>query len=199
MAPISSEVRRNAAAANDDLTAAPSGAARGRAAHGHAPGRGAHGDATPSGAVRDGVEVVIAMLRARGGRVTATRRATIEVLLAGGDHRHLSAEDVATEVRRRLPDVAESTIYRTLTALEELGVVTHVHLGHGPGTFHLAEAAHRHLVCRRCDSVIEVPAYEFVGLAQRLEQVYGFAMSSEHFAIVGQCRNCRADVTPGPL
>jgi Fur family ferric uptake transcriptional regulator len=137
------------------------------------------------------VEKVVAMLRARGGRVTATRRATIDVLLAGGDHRHLNAEDVAAQVRRRLPDVAESTIYRTLTALEDLGVVTHVHLDHGPSTFHLTDQAHRHLVCRRCHAVTEVPSYEFVELSRRLDEVYGFAMSTEHFAIVGECRACR--------
>jgi Fur family ferric uptake transcriptional regulator len=140
------------------------------------------------------VEKVVAMLRAQGGRVTATRRATIDVLLAGGDHRHLSAEDVATQVRRRLPDVAESTIYRTLTALEDLGVVTHVHLDHGPSTFHLTDQAHRHLVCRRCHAVIEVPSYEFVELSRRLDEAYGFAMSTEHFAIVGECRACRDGV-----
>ncbi|MBO0747241.1 MAG: transcriptional repressor [Acidimicrobiaceae bacterium] len=142
-----------------------------------------------------GVEDVVSMLRARGGRVTATRRVTIDVLLAGGDHRHLSADEVAGEVRKRLPDVAESTIYRTLTALEELGVVTHVHLGHGPSTFHLADQGHRHLVCQSCESVTEVPAWEFAALAQRLDEVYGFAMSSEHFAIVGRCRKCR-DLPP---
>jgi Fur family transcriptional regulator, ferric uptake regulator len=183
-------------------------------ARGHVDGEHHHsirrGQAVNGPGVRDGdqgvhhgehpdAEEIVALLRARGGRVTPTRRATIDVLLAGGEHRHLSAEDVATEVRRRLPDVAESTIYRTLTALEELGVVTHVHLGHGPGTFHLAEAAHRHLVCQRCDSVIEVPAFEFMALARRLEEVYGFAMSSEHFAIVGQCWNCRAEVAGGTL
>ncbi len=153
-----------------------------------------NGEGTKTGRGTNSTEQIVSMLRARGGRATATRRATIDVLLAGGDHRHLSAEDVAAEVRVRLPDVAESTIYRTLTALEELGVVTHVHLGHGPGTFHLAEAEHRHLVCRTCDSVTEVPAYEFVALARRLEEVYGFAMSSEHFAIVGQCQACRGDL-----
>jgi Fur family ferric uptake transcriptional regulator len=136
-------------------------------------------------------ERVVAMLRARGGRVTATRRATIDVLLAGGDHRHLSAEDVATEVRRRLPDVAESTIYRTLSALEELGVVTHVHLDHGPSTFHLSDQSHRHLVCRRCHGVTEVPSSEFAALSRHLDERYGFAMSTEHFAILGECRACR--------
>jgi Fur family transcriptional regulator, ferric uptake regulator len=146
---------------------------------------------TAAPAAAPAVEDVVSLLRARGGRVTATRRVTIDVLVAGGDHRHLSAEDVAAEVRKRLPDVAESTIYRTLTALEELGVVTHVHLGHGPSTFHLADQGHRHLVCQRCESVTEVPAHEFAALARRLDEAYGFAMSSEHFAIVGRCRNCR--------
>src|SRR5277367_4587959 len=110
------------------------------------------GPRKPSGTAA-AAEGIVAKLRASGGRITATRRATIEVLLAGGDHRHLSAEDVAAEVRARLPDVAESTIYRTLAALEELGVVTHVHLGHGPSTFHLADQAHRHLVCRHCQAI----------------------------------------------
>jgi Fur family ferric uptake transcriptional regulator len=136
-------------------------------------------------------EGIVAKLRASGGRITATRRVTIEVLLAGGDHRHLSAEDVASEVRARLPDVAESTIYRTLSALEDLGVVTHVHLGHGPSTFHLADQAHRHLVCRHCNGIIEVPSGELDELAVRLDRAYGFSISNEHFALIGECRTCR--------
>jgi Fur family ferric uptake transcriptional regulator len=139
--------------------------------------------------VTDGI---VAKLRAGGGRITATRRVTIEVLLAGGDHRHLRAEDIAVEVRQRLPDVAESTIYRTLAALEELGVVTHVHLGHGPSTFHLADHPHRHLVCRHCQTTIEVPSAEFTQLAKRLHDTYGFDIAEEHFALVGECRQCGA-------
>jgi Fe2+ or Zn2+ uptake regulation protein len=51
---------------------------------------------------------------ANGGRVTASRRVTIEVPL--GDGRHPNAGDIAVAVRARLPDVAESTAYRTLAA-----------------------------------------------------------------------------------
>jgi Fur family ferric uptake transcriptional regulator len=135
-------------------------------------------------------EGIVAKLRASGGRITATRRATIEVLLAGPDHRHLSAEDVAREVRARLPDVAESTIYRSLGALEDLGIITHVHLGHGPSTFHLADQEHRHLVCQRCQTTVEVPSHEFEQLSERLEALYGFSIAVEHFALVGECATC---------
>lgn len=147
----------------------------------------------PTGERSSGVgttEVILAKLRAQGGRVTPCRRATIEVLL-GGEHRHLSADDVAAEVRARLPDVAESTIYRTLATLEELGVLTHVHLGHGPSTFHLTDQPHRHLVCGSCQAVIEVPRDDFGELNHHLEQAYGFSISNEHFAVVGKCRGCR--------
>lgn len=138
------------------------------------------------------VDGIMAVLRANGGRATATRRATVEALLAGGSHRHLRAEEVVGEVRRRLPDAAESSIYRTLGVLEDLGLVTHVHLDHGPSTFHLADPSHRHLACERCGSVVEVPSAELAPLAHRLSEAYGFVMSTEHFAIAGLCRACRA-------
>jgi len=63
------------------------------------------------------VDEILSALRRSGGRITATRRATVETLLAHTD-RHVSADEIVAEVRRRHSDVAESTIYRTLSALE---------------------------------------------------------------------------------
>ena len=141
------------------------------------------------------MEAVLGRLRAAGSKVTATRRATVEALLAGGD-RHLSAEDVVATVRGRHPEVAESTVYRTLSTLEDLGVVAHVHLGHGPATFHLTGDEHRHLVCRRCSAVIEVPADRFAGFIDALRADYGFSVSADHFALWGLCRACSAAAPP---
>ena len=137
------------------------------------------------------VDRILALIREKGGRVTGPKRATVEIL-AGSDHRHLSAEEIAEEVRRRQPDVAPSTIYRILSALEDIGVVTHVHLGHGPSTYHLADDTHRHLVCRTCNAVIEIPDHELTSFKQRLATAYGFTVADEHFALVGDCQACRA-------
>ena len=136
------------------------------------------------------VEEVLSALRASGGRITSTRRATVETLLANTD-RHISAEEIVAQVRRREPDVAESTIYRTLSTLEDVGVITHMHLDHGPATFHLAGHEHRHLVCRRCHGIIETPAEIYTDLAAVVEERYGFRVDSEHFALSGLCRGCR--------
>jgi Fur family ferric uptake transcriptional regulator len=136
------------------------------------------------------VDDVMAVLRGAGGRVTTTRRATVETLLAHPD-RHISAEEIVAAVRARHSDVAESTIYRTLATLEELGVVTHMHLDHGPATFHLSDHQHRHLVCRTCHAVVETPADLYADLTGEIAERFGFAVEDEHFALTGQCRACR--------
>jgi len=141
-------------------------------------------------AVVDPVEAIIAKIRDRGGRATGARRATIAVLLNTGQS-HLSAEDIVSQVKLQHPEVAESTIYRNLATLEELGVVEHVHLGHGPSTYHLSEDGHQHLLCERCGKVIEVPEETFAPLAHQLVATYGFQIHPRHFAIMGLCRRCQ--------
>lgn len=139
----------------------------------------------------DPVEAIIGKIRDRGGRATDARRATIRILLNTGQS-HLSAEDIVSQVKLEQPDVAESTIYRNLATLEELGVVEHVHLGHGPSTYHLTDDEHEHLLCERCGKVIEVPEEMFVPLTEQLLATYGFRIHPRHFAIMGLCRRCQS-------
>jgi Fe2+ or Zn2+ uptake regulation protein len=136
----------------------------------------------------DRLERILDALRADGGRVTTARRAVISALVDADSH--VTADDLASAVQRAHPDVHLSTVYRTLDALEQLGVIDHVHLGHGRAVYHLADEPHQHLVCERCGDVIEVPDELFADLAGRLESQYGFAIRPNHFAVLGRCRHC---------
>ena len=49
-----------------------------------------------------------------------------------------------------MPGVNASTIYRTLTLLEEAGVLAHAHLEGGAEYHRTEEAGHVHLACSRC-------------------------------------------------
>ena len=97
---------------------------------------------------------ILDRLRAEGGRVTTARRALILAMVAADGH--MTAEDLAVSVQAAHPDVHRSTIYRTLDALERLGVVDHVHLGHGRAVYHLADEPHHHLVCEECGTEFRV-------------------------------------------
>ena len=132
---------------------------------------------------------LLARLRHEGARVTACRVAVLDALLEADAH--LTAEQIAESARVAAPDVHRSTVYRALDALEQLGMVDHVHLGHGPAVYHLADEAHQHLVCEACGDVVEVPDGLFEDLAARLRRRYGFAIRPNHFAVLGRCRACR--------
>jgi Fur family ferric uptake transcriptional regulator len=130
-------------------------------------------------------------LRSRGYRVTPQRQLVLEAVTA---LRHGTPEEVCTRVQRIAHGVNISTVYRTLELLEDLGLVTHTHLGHGPPTYHLAtEAEHLHLVCQLCGSVTDLPPAVAGGLAETLERDYGFAIAVNHLTAYGRCRNCRAE------
>ncbi|HEX4245646.1 MAG TPA: Fur family transcriptional regulator [Acidimicrobiales bacterium] len=136
------------------------------------------------------VDAVLAYLRSRGGRVTSTRRILLEVLFDAAGH--MSAEALAEAVQQRAPDVHLSTIYRNLEELEELGVIAHSHLGHGPSSYLLASHAHAHFVCAECGTMIEAPDQIFRGLARAAKTDLGFSIDPKHFAILGLCANCSA-------
>jgi Fur family ferric uptake transcriptional regulator len=79
-----------------------------------------------------------------------------------------------------------------LELLEELGMVTHTHLGHGAPTYHLAaEADHVHLVCRGCGEVSEVRPQLAEGLVKGLDDELGFEADVRHLTVFGRCGKCR--------
>ena len=129
-------------------------------------------------------------LRARGYRVTPQRQLVLEAVTM---LRHGTPEEIGTEVQRTARGVNISTVYRTLELLEELGLVKHTHLGHGPPTYHLAtEADHVHLVCRDCGEVRDAPPGVANGLIKVLDDEYGFETDVHHLTVYGRCRTCIA-------
>jgi Fe2+ or Zn2+ uptake regulation protein len=137
----------------------------------------------------DTCERILDRLRRDGGRVTTVRRAVVAALVEADDH-HVTADDLAAAVQARHPDVHRSTIYRTLDALQDVGVVEHLHLGHGPAVYHPTDNPHQHLVCAHCDTVIQVPDALFGELAAGVHAEYRFTIDPHHFALLGRCEDC---------
>ncbi|QCC78585.1 transcriptional repressor [Nocardioides daphniae] len=87
--------------------------------------------------------------------------------------------------------VNQSTVYRNLEVLEELGLVRHTHLSDRAPTYHSARAAeHFHLICRNCQQVTSVPLERAQGFARQLRDEFGFVADVGHTAVFGQCEDC---------
>lgn len=128
-------------------------------------------------------------LRARGYRLTPQRELVLRAVTSLG---HATPDEIAERVRETASGVNISTVYRTLELLEELGLVTHTHLGHGAPTYHAADDAdHLHLVCRECGGIEEVPPAILESAAEQIAAEHGFTVDAGHFAIFGTCVSCR--------
>ena len=134
-------------------------------------------------------------LRAQGYRITPQRQLVLEAVTRLG---HGTPEEILAEVQRQASGVNLSTVYRTLDVLEEVGLVTHAHIGHGAPTFHsVDDEVHIHLVCRRCDAVESVDADLAEPFIAALDHTRGFATDISHMTIQGVCRSCR-EASRGP-
>lgn len=148
-----------------------------------------HGNGTTAAPQEISVNQLLRDLRRAGSRVTQPRRAVIEALVAAQGE-HLTADDLAARVRESHPDVHRATVYRTLDTLQELGVIFHVHLGHGPSTFHVGERPHHHAVCVSCGAVVELPLDALDDVAARLRADAGWELEHQHFALSARCPRC---------
>src|SRR4051812_46965602 len=130
-------------------------------------------------------------LRAQGYRLTPQRQLVLEAVTSLG---HATPEEVADAVQKTARGVNISTVYRTLELLEQLGLVSHTHLGHGAPTYHSADDAdHVHLVCRVCGLVAETTPEVVSQVVDRLAAEEGFQADVRHLAIFGICRSCRGE------
>ena len=127
-------------------------------------------------------------LKEHGFRITPQRQLVLEAV----EHlRHGTPEEILIEVQRTATGVNLSTVYRTLEVLEDVGLVTHAHIGHGPPTYHAVdEHVHIHLVCDRCATVVSVPGSTASEFVDRLESEYGFRTDISHVSVHGLCQSC---------
>lgn len=129
-----------------------------------------------------------ATLRERGLRVTAARRLVIEALFAA--EQPVTAEQIADGLDGRVPRSDLASAYRNLETLEGLGLVRHVHLGHGPGLYLLAGRAAEFVVCEHCGAFEAVAPAQLDAVRDAVRAASGYEARFSHFPIVGRCPDC---------
>lgn len=136
--------------------------------------------------------MVAERLAEREQRYTASRRRIIDAL-AGGDRPMTLPELLA-----RAPGLVQSSAYRNLAVLEEVGAVRRLVHGSDHAHFELAEDLtehHHHLICVQCGTIRDITLTArmersldaaFTGVAD----AQGFAASHHAIDIYGRCRDC---------
>ena len=102
----------------------------------------------------------------------------------------LSAEDIVKKIKNK--DINQVTVYRTLAALEEKGILKKVDLRKGSVHYELAEHHHHHIVCKECGKIEEFDGCELDGMSKKiLASSSKFKDITEHsFEFFGICKAC---------
>src|ERR687895_2955995 len=87
----------------------------------------------------------VELLRRQGMRMTPQRLAVVDEIMSTSGY--VIPTTVIERVQARIPGVSPSTVYRTLERLEQVGVLTHVHLESGGGYHRLQGGQHAHPTC----------------------------------------------------
>jgi Fur family ferric uptake transcriptional regulator len=128
-------------------------------------------------------------LRALDWRLTPQRRVIAEVM--GGDHVHLTAEEVFERARERLPEVSLATVYNTLNELVSMGEVQQVDAGDGPTRYDPnTEDGHHHLVCLKCGGLRDVHPQGLDALELPRSQRFGYRIVNREVLFQGYCSDC---------
>ncbi len=131
------------------------------------------------------------LLERRGLRPTPQRVSVLAELIKERDD--VTAQGLHQRLRAGGARVGLATVYRTLAALREKGIVDT--LSHHPGElcYRLcADEHHHHLVCTSCHRVIELGDCDLEPRLQQLAASHGFVTTGHRLDVAGLCATCRA-------
>ncbi len=107
---------------------------------------------------------------------------------------HLTPESLHHLIQEKYPELNTgiATVYRTLSLLEESGVVTSLSFGAQGKKYELgAKKHHDHLICTACGSITEFVDEEIENRQHKITEALGFKMSDHSMQIYGICKKCQ--------
>lgn len=132
-------------------------------------------------------------LRGASQRITPHRAALLDALADAGHPLTIP------ELLKRAPGLAQSSAYRNLVLLEEVGVVHRVVTDGEHARYELDQGLtghhHHHLVCTICGSVEDVAATDRLersveSAISEIEEATGFRAADHRVDVIGRCRRC---------
>ena len=130
-------------------------------------------------------------LKKNGYRITKSRKLICE-LLESNIHFHFNVKQLHQKINLlSKSNIDRTTIYRTLVALEELGLLQHSHIPHKSAIYFLNNNNQNvHLICEMCDKIVDVENDSINSINLILQKDTNFDTINNNFIFVGKCPEC---------
>lgn len=132
-----------------------------------------------------------AFLRQKGCRVTEERL----TLFDGIKHQrgHFNVDRLVSRLKQQGLKVGRDTVYRNLPILLEAGILEQSFKTSRDTFYESAKQKqhHDHIMCRRCEKVVEFKDPEIEKLQRAIAKRNGFKLEYHCHQLVGLCKKCR--------
>lgn len=116
------------------------------------------------------------------------KKAVLQVLESG--HGHMTAEEIFNEVRKIVPRISYSTVYRNLGVLSQENKIHKITLPSDSDVFDKTPNSHGHLICKSCKHVCDIP-FEVTDKALHDLKLHGIDVENYCFMAEYVCESCR--------
>ena len=128
-------------------------------------------------------------IKAKGGRLTKTRMAIIDILV--WSHCLMSLAELRIELDRRSLSPDRSTLFRELQYLSKNAIVIKNTIS-GINFYEIPHDHHHHLVCLECNSIDKITIDDRLeGQEKQIAKQNKFTVTSHSLEFYGYCKKCR--------
>ncbi len=132
------------------------------------------------------------LLKKDGLKFTKQREFVLEILYNNSGH--FTPEDIYNLIKEKHSSITIgiATIYRTLSLLEESGIVNSLSFGSKGKKYEFGLTEHHdHLICSECGKLIEFHDKIIEKRQEEIAQQFNFKMRDHTMNIVGICEDCQ--------
>lgn len=105
---------------------------------------------------------------------------------------HLTSLEIYETLKKTLPAVNQSTVYRALDRLAGQGRVSVSDMGIGAEVYEsIDRGRHHHFVCQHCKQIITISDDSIHGFFHSLEKEYNIEIATNHLVLFGKCPACK--------
>ena len=126
--------------------------------------------------------------RKEGLKITHQRLEIFKELL--NSHDHPTVEKLYQRLLSKLPTISLDTVYRTLTTLEQHGLIVRVETGESQARFEGKMEEHHHAICNKCRKITDF-FWKFPNETVLPDEILKWGkISKKSISLHGLCRHC---------
>lgn len=132
-------------------------------------------------------ELILA-LKGRKYRLTPQRVELVRVIASSEGHP--SASQLHSKIKTRFPTMSHATVYKTLGLLKEMNQVFEIDLHDDSHYDGKNPNSHPHLICTRCEKIMDGEFPLDHQMISQLENLSGFQIAESKIVFYGLCADC---------